>query len=154
MRQPPTAGMILDYFRERGEALLAELRGFVERETPSRDGASIESFVLDYSSRLDEAGLTCRKFPGAWGPQLLAELPGEDPPIVLVGHCDTVWPTGTLAERPVEVRDGRFYGPGAYDMKAGLCIVLAAIPRIPAWTRCWRPARRPSWSSLPVPMAR
>ena len=125
MRQPPTAGMILDYFRERGEALLAELRGFVERETPSRDGASIESFVLDYSSRLDEAGLTCRQFPGAWGPQLFAELPGEDPPIVLVGHCDTVWPAGTLAERPVEVRDGRFYGPGAYDMKAGLCIVLA-----------------------------
>ena len=107
--------------------MLAELREFVERETPSRDAASIEGFVLDYSRRLEEAGLSCRQFPGARGPQLLAELPGEDPSIVLVGHCDTVWPAGAVSERPPQVRDGRLYGPGVYDMKAGLCIVLAAV---------------------------
>ena len=127
MRQPPTAGSILDYFRQRSDAMLAELREFVERETPSRDAASIEGFVLAYSRRLEEAGLSCRQFPGARGPQLLAELPGEDPPIVLVGHCDTVWPAGAVSERPPQVRDGRLYGPGVYDMKAGLCIVLAAV---------------------------
>lgn len=123
----PTVPAILDYFRERGDSLLAELRSFVELESPSRDPGRIESFVDAYASLLDEAGLSCRRFPGEWGPQLLGELPGEDPPIVLVGHCDTVWPVGAVAERPVEMREGKLFGPGAYDMKAGLCIALGVV---------------------------
>ena len=125
MQHPQTVGSIRDYFTERSDAMVAELREFVEQETPSRDAASIEGFILDYSRRLEEAGLSCRQFPGAWGPQLLAERPGEEPPVVLVGHCDTVWPAGAVNERPLQVADGRLYGPGVYDMKAGLCIVLA-----------------------------
>ncbi|MFP6738332.1 MAG: hypothetical protein VCD34_06285, partial [Planctomycetota bacterium] len=74
MQHPETVGSIRDYFTERSDAMVAELREFVERETPSRDAASIEGFILDYSRRLEEAGLSCRQFPGAWGPQLLAEL--------------------------------------------------------------------------------
>ena len=124
MRPPPKVPSILKYFQERSDSMLEELRGFVELETPSRDAGRIESFVAAYSSLLDEAGLACRQFPGALGPQLLGELPGEDPPIVLVGHCDTVWPAGVVGERPVDVREGKFFGPGAYDMKAGLCIAL------------------------------
>ena len=125
MQHPPALNSIRDYFTARSDAMLAELREFVERETPSRDAASIEGFIQDYSSRLEEAGLSCRQFAGPWGPQLLAELPGEEPPVVLLGHCDTVWPAGAVSERPPREEEGRLYGPGVYDMKAGLCIVLA-----------------------------
>ena len=45
--------------------------------------------------------------------------PGR-PAQLLLGHCDTVWPLGMLRQMPVERRDGRLYGPGVYDMKAGL----------------------------------
>jgi glutamate carboxypeptidase len=38
---------------------------------------------------------------------------------LLLGHSDTVWPLGTLASMPVELRDGRLTGPGAFDMKGG-----------------------------------
>ena len=48
-------------------------------------------------------------------------------PITLMAHMDTVWPLGTLAERPVRVESGRLYGPGALDMKAGIVIALAAL---------------------------
>jgi glutamate carboxypeptidase len=34
---------------------------------------------------------------------------------------------GTLAERPARIEDGRFYGPGSYDMKAGIVVVLEAL---------------------------
>jgi glutamate carboxypeptidase len=56
-----------------------------------------------------------------------ADLPGPEPALALVGHCDTVWPEGTLATMPF-VTDGDIArGPGVYDMKACLVLLLAAI---------------------------
>jgi glutamate carboxypeptidase len=42
---------------------------------------------------------------------LLAELPGEGPPLLLLGHVDTVWPRGTLARLPFRVEEGRASAP-------------------------------------------
>ena len=44
-----------------------------------------------------------------------------------VGHFDTVFPAGTVRERPFRIADGRAYGPGAYDMKGGLAVLLFAL---------------------------
>jgi glutamate carboxypeptidase len=46
---------------------------------------------------------------------------------LLLGHCDTVWPHGTLAEMPVEVKEGVITGPGVYDMKGGLAQMVFAL---------------------------
>ena len=49
---------------------------------------------------------------------------------VLVGHCDTMWPLGTLAEMPFEVDGNVVRGPGVFDMKGGpvqMMFVLAAL---------------------------
>jgi glutamate carboxypeptidase len=61
------------------------------------------------------------------GEHLRAELDGAGPPLLLLGHLDTVWDRGTLARMPWRVEDGRAYGPGAYDMKAGLVVLLEAL---------------------------
>ncbi len=37
-----------------------------------------------------------------------------------MGHMDTVFPVGEAARRPFTIRDGKAYGPGVCDMKAGL----------------------------------
>ena len=47
-------------------------------------------------------------------------------PLLLLGHLDTVWPLGTLRTMPWRKRDGRLYGPGVLDMKAGVAMALAA----------------------------
>jgi glutamate carboxypeptidase len=70
------------------------------------------------------------------GDHVRAELPGEGAPLLLLGHTDTVWPEGTLAAMPFRVENGRAYGPGAYDMKGCLVVMLAAIEAA-------GPARRP-----------
>jgi len=46
---------------------------------------------------------------------------------LLLGHCDTVWPLGTLQKMPLEMSEGMMRGPGAYDMKAGLVQMLYAL---------------------------
>lgn len=62
--------------------------------------------------------------------------PGR-PTVALVGHLDTV----KCAEgQPTEIRDGRVYGCGATDMKAGVAVMLQLLSR-------WRDLRsaRPIW---------
>ena len=46
---------------------------------------------------------------------------------LLVGHLDTVFPDGTVAERPFRSDGGRAYGPGVDDMKGGLLTGLYAL---------------------------
>jgi glutamate carboxypeptidase len=46
--------------------------------------------------------------------------------ILVLGHYDTVYPAGTLARMPFRIARGRAWGPGTFDMKAGLAIALAA----------------------------
>lgn len=71
------------------------------------------------------------------GDALLARLTGAQPtaaPVLLMGHRDTVFPTGTVAQRPWRVDGDRAFGPGVSDMKSGLvlqCFVLMALRRLP-----------------------
>jgi glutamate carboxypeptidase len=46
---------------------------------------------------------------------------------MLLGHLDTVWPVGTLLRRPVRVEGDFLYGPGSFDMKAGIVVVIQAL---------------------------
>lgn len=48
-------------------------------------------------------------------------------PILLLGHLDTVWPLGTLKLMPCRIGEGRLWGPGALDMKAGVVMALTAV---------------------------
>lgn len=50
--------------------------------------------------------------------------------VVLIGHFDTVWPLGTLAELPFKVSDGLAWGPGCFDMKAGIVQGFAALAQL------------------------
>ncbi len=46
---------------------------------------------------------------------------------LMIGHCDTVWPVGTLGEMPVQRKQNSLYGPGMFDMKAGLAMMIMAL---------------------------
>jgi glutamate carboxypeptidase len=61
------------------------------------------------------------------GGHLRAEVGGKPPRLLLLGHTDTVWPVGTLDTMPFRVDGDRAYGPGAYDMKGCLVVLLDAI---------------------------
>jgi glutamate carboxypeptidase len=52
---------------------------------------------------------------------------GGDPKVLILGHHDTVFPAGTLDQRPFNVENGRATGPGVFDMKAGIVQAIHAV---------------------------
>jgi Acetylornithine deacetylase/Succinyl-diaminopimelate desuccinylase and related deacylases len=52
--------------------------------------------------------------------------------VLLVGHLDTVFAPGTVAERPMSEDATRLYGPGVSDMKSGLLNILWAMRELDA----------------------
>src|SRR6202040_1671054 len=47
--------------------------------------------------------------------------------LLVLGHYDTVYASGTLAKMPFRVSAGKAYGPGTFDMKAGIVQALFAL---------------------------
>ena len=62
--------------------------------------------------------------------------------ILVLGHLDTVHPFGTLQQNECRIDGDRLYGPGSYDMKAGIYLSLGALGRLSA----------PGSSALPIDM--
>lgn len=108
--------------------LLARL---ARAESPSLEPeAQSEAFSL-LAGELSDLGFSVERLPGRkTGDHLLAKMPkGEEsrPFQLLLGHLDTVWPTGTISEMPVRSGDGMLFGPGVFDMKGGLVQMLFAL---------------------------
>ena len=69
---------------------------------------------------------------GRFGKTIVATFAGkaDGPRVLLIGHMDTVFDSGTVAARPFRVDDGIAYGPGVTDMKSGLLAGLYALKSI------------------------
>jgi glutamate carboxypeptidase len=115
-------------------SLLAELVGIDSGSYNKRGVDAVEDRLRTW---LEAAGIACEIVPNAtFGSCMRALLPGAGHrPIVLMGHCDTVFSDGTAAQRPFRIDGHRAFGPGVSDMKAGLVMnsfVLAALRRFGA----------------------
>src|SRR5689334_69185 len=102
-------------------------------ESPS-DRPEMQGAVFDrLAAALEESGLRTRRLRGSirggqvWAAPARPRPRGYSGAQLVIGHVDTVWPVGTLAGMPVELRDGRLHGPGVYDMKAGLVQGVYAV---------------------------
>jgi glutamate carboxypeptidase len=113
----------------RRDAMLALIRELVALESPSGDVDALTrcSRVLADFCAAAGAAAEFRAPDGPGAPHLVARWDGGPGRVLLLGHFDTVWPVGQLARQPLVERDGRLFGPGVYDMKAGLVIALTAV---------------------------
>jgi glutamate carboxypeptidase len=123
----------LSQFQARAPALLGDLEALVRLESPSDDADRVSGAAAWIRDRLREAGVPAELRPcPPRGAALLASLGPPEGGTLLLGHLDTVWPVGTLGERPWRLEGGRAHGPGVFDMKAGIAVgmaVLAAVAR-------------------------
>jgi glutamate carboxypeptidase len=122
---------LLEEVEHQRNRMLELLTDLVEMETPSHQPRRLDPIFNRLVAELEFRGVRTRRVRGDVTAGYLLAVPrwrrAHTPVQLLVGHADTVWPVGTLDDRPVEFGDGTMHGPGTYDMKAGLVQMLFAV---------------------------
>jgi glutamate carboxypeptidase len=120
----------LNFFAQREDAIAETVRQLVEIESPSDNKRAVDQLGSLLAGRFEKLGGHA-KFHHAQnvGDHLQVDFAGgkSGRPVLLLGHMDTVYPLGTLAEMPCRIAEGRLWGPGVLDMKSGIALILHAI---------------------------
>ncbi len=126
-----TSRRLLDYLHRRHGDMTELLHQLVQLESPSTVAAAQEPVLALLEQTLTKRQFRVRRIRGRKsGGHLLAvpcDRQPQQPIQLLIGHCDTVWPLGTLDAMPLKTRQGKVYGPGVYDMKGGLVQMIFAV---------------------------
>ncbi|GAA0690238.1 M20 family metallopeptidase [Kitasatospora atroaurantiaca] len=99
-------------------------------ESPTGDAPRLDALAEELAAGFRATGAEVRRERGPAGDHLVLQWAGCEENLahlLMVGHHDTVWPVGTLADWPVEEREGMLTGPGVLDMKAGLALIEGAF---------------------------
>ena len=119
---------LLAHFTAGAGAMVRDLEELVRRESPSSDAAAVTGLAEWVCGRLAASGIAAERvaFEG-YGDGVLARLGPRTGGTLLLGHLDTVWPLGTLATQPFHAGGNLATGPGVFDMKGGLAVLLAVL---------------------------
>lgn len=108
-------------------ALVSSIRRLIECESPSGDDAAVArsaDIVAQVGTEL--LGVEPERLVIDGCTHLRWRF-GAATRVLLLTHHDTVWPHGTLDRLPFGIVDGVLRGPGSFDMKTGLAMVLHAV---------------------------
>ena len=120
----------LAYFNERRDEIVSTIRELVEIESPSDNKAAVDRIANAIANKFSSLGGVARiHLSNDFGNHLQANFAGDSnaPPVLLLGHYDTVYPLGTLASMPCKVEANKVTGPGVLDMKSGIALMLYAL---------------------------
>ncbi len=130
---------LLKSAEHRQKNMLDQLQALVSIESPSEDKGAVDRASHLVAGWFEAQGGKIRRHRqkrhgdllevrlAAMASRSKASAGERRKPILLLGHLDTVWPMGTLAKMPFRAAEGKAYGPGVYDMKAGVVMALHAI---------------------------
>jgi glutamate carboxypeptidase len=109
----------------------SSLEALVRQESPSEDQQAVNAAMTIASGWAQGLGAQVKRYKQAQFGEVLElrfyHSRSRQRPVLLLGHLDTVWPLGTLATMPWRVAEGRYWGPGVLDMKAGVVMALSAL---------------------------
>lgn len=125
------ADRILAHVRDQEPLLIRLLRDLVVAESPSAEPAVHDTARHVLIAALLDLGFRALRVGRNPAPQHVYARPTTRrrgaPLQLVVGHYDTVWPVGTIRERPFEVSGNVIRGPGVFDMKGGLVQLVLAF---------------------------
>jgi glutamate carboxypeptidase len=117
--------------RRKQSELVGLIQSLVRAESPSDDKAAVDACGALVAARAATAGGRVKLHrQRAFGDVIEVRFGPRRRglrPVLLLSHIDTVWPVGTLKTMPCRMGDGRLWGPGTLDMKAGVAMALTAI---------------------------
>lgn len=126
----PIAKHVVSYLQAERASFVDFVSRLAEKESPSDQPDTLQPVFDQLAEALDALDYTVEHLPGQTSGGHLFAHPtkhSSDVNQLLLGHCDTVWPIGTLDTMPVVQRNGILAGPGTYDMKAGVTMMLFAL---------------------------
>jgi len=131
-RDPATAARLLDDLSGRRAAMTDTLAHLVALESPTGQVEAQRPVLEALAGHLEAIDYRVRILRGRRSGGCLYARPRARArrTQLLVGHCDTVWPIGTLAAMPLEVDGDIIRGPGVFDMKGGLVQMVYALESI------------------------
>lgn len=116
------------------EALIEELKRWVEIETPTSNAEAVNRLVDRVETLGREAGLDTERLPGTlgFGDILAVRSPrpagSNEKTVLILAHLDTVHAVGVINNQlPLRQEGDKLYGPGIYDMKSGALMALEAM---------------------------
>lgn len=108
-------------------AMIDDLRALVEVESPSHDRAALQRSAEVLAAVIERrTGRPAQLIDGPAGPHVHWRG-SDDAKVLILGHHDTVFPLGALAQRPFTVADGHATGPGVFDMAGGIVQAVHAV---------------------------
>jgi len=123
--------LVLASVEDRSNWIRDNLRSLVCQESPTEDRAAVNTAVtlVEEMARALGGRAKChhQKDFGDILELRFGPARSRRKPLILLGHLDTVWPMGTLPTMPWREEEGRYWGPGVLDMKAGVVMALAAV---------------------------
>jgi glutamate carboxypeptidase len=128
--------LLLGYCQSTREEMLRCLEAAVKIESPTNCKTGVDRLARFFARQFRHLNGKVRVLGHTTaGSSVSAEFWGEKrdvKPVLLLGHLDTVWDVGTLERMPFRIRKGRAYGPGIFDMKAGIICGLWAVRALQA----------------------
>jgi glutamate carboxypeptidase len=112
--------------------MLGTLRRFVTAESPSLEKAAADRCCGIIAEAWNKSGARVERIAQKHRGDLLRITHSQGKSrssgqLLVLGHYDTVYSTGTLARMPFRIARGKAYGPGTFDMKAGIVQALFAL---------------------------
>ena len=125
---------LIGYLDSRQGDMLALLERMVNTDSGTLDKAGVDRVGALLAERLKELGFDLEIIrQREYGDHLLGRKAGKNTRrILFLGHMDTVFATGTAAQRPFRIEAARAYGPGVLDMKGGIVCLLFALGALKA----------------------
>ena len=128
------AAKVLDHVNNQQHMLTGLIRDLVEAESPSSHPETHDDVRRILRLALASVGYDSREAGAPDQPRHVFARPAERvrgrPTQLVVGHFDTVWPVGTLDERPFRIDGNVIHGPGSFDMKGGIAQLVVALHAI------------------------
>lgn len=117
------------YLQDNMNSFLKLLEEAVNMDSPSRDKVLADRMAGWFAVQFQRlTGGAAELIPNpTYGDQVRCTLGSGDRQVLVIGHYDTVWLKGEAGKRPFAIREGKAYGPGVYDMKAGVLQAMFAM---------------------------
>ena len=128
------ATRVFDHIKGQSSSLTDLVKALVEAESPSAQPEIHDEVRRVLRLALADVGYDSRETGVPDKPRHVFAVPADRPKgrpsQLLLGHFDTVWPVGTLKDRPFAINGNTMHGPGTFDMKGGLAQIILALGAI------------------------